>query len=70
MKEIKNYFRSRYQLLKSPKILGDIFNNIGLGVFINAIYNTSVNGIDLINFIDIMIAIFVIIESSVLKERE
>ena len=67
---MKNYIRNRLKLFKNPKVVGDIVSNLGLGILVNSLYTTSLTGMNIVNIIDIIISIFLIVEGSMLKEKQ
>ena len=67
---MKNYIQTRLNLFKNPKVVGDIISNLGLGILVNSLYTTSLTGINVVNIIDIIISIFLIVEGSMLKEKQ
>jgi len=67
---LKNYIQTRLNLFKNPKVVGDIISNLGLGILVNSLYTTSLTGINVVNIIDIIISIFLIVEGSMLKEKQ
>jgi len=67
---LKKYIQTRLNLFKNPKVVGDIISNLGLGILVNSLYTTSLTGINVVNIIDIIISIFLIVEGSMLKEKQ
>jgi hypothetical protein len=63
-------FINRFNLLKNPKIVGEIIGDIGIGILASAIFAISQGEIDLNIFLDSLGAIIAIIEGSFMKYKE
>ena len=63
-------FINRFNLLKNPKIVGEIIGDIGIGVLASTIFAISQGEIDLNIFLDSLGAIIAIIEGSFMKYKE
>ena len=63
-------FIDRFNLLKNPKIVGEIIGDIGIGILASAIFAISQGEIDLNIFLDSLGAIIAIIEGSFMKYKE
>ena len=63
-------FINRFNLLKNPKIVGEIIGDIGIGVLASAIFAISQGEIDLNIFLDSLGAVIAIIEGSFMKYKE
>jgi len=61
---------NRYQILKNPKIVGEIIADIGIGVIVNAVFSLSHMEFDIVNFLDAFFGIIMIIEGNILKFKE
>jgi len=61
---------NRYQILKNPKIVGEIIADIGIGVIVNAVFSLSHMEFDIVNFLDAFFGIIMIIEGNILKYKE
>ena len=63
-------FINRFNLLKNPKIVGEIIGDIGIGVLASAIFAISQGEMDLNVFLDSLGAVIAIIEGSFMKYKE
>ena len=63
-------FINRFNLLKNPKIVGEIIGDIGIGILASAIFAISQGEIDLNIFLDSLGAVIAIIEGSFMKYKE
>jgi len=61
---------NRYQILKNPKVVGEIIADIGVGFIVNALFSITHKEIGLINILDAIIGIVLIVEGSILKYKE
>jgi len=61
---------NRYQILKNPKVVGEIIADIGIGVIVNAVFSLSHMEVDVVNFMDAFLGIIMIIEGNILKYKE
>ena len=61
---------NRYKLLKNPKVVGEIIADIGIGVFVNAIFSLTHMEFNFVNFIDIVMGLIMIIEGNLAKYKE
>ncbi len=51
-------------------ILGELIKNLGLGLFVNALYGLSSNTIEIYNIIDLIIGIILIVCGIILENIE
>jgi len=58
---------NRYQILKNPKVVGEIIADIGIGVIVNAVFSLSHMEFNVVNFLDTFLGIVMIIEGNILK---
>jgi hypothetical protein len=63
-------FINRFNLLKNPKVVGEIIGDIGIGVLASAIFAISQGEIDLNIFLDSLGSIIVIMEGGFMKYKE
>ena len=61
---------NRYQILKNPKVVGEIIADIGIGVIVNAVFSLSHMEFNVVNFLDAFFGIIMIIEGNILKYKE
>ena len=57
------------ELWKDSEARGELLKNIGLGIFVNAIYGTSDNSIELYNIIDGVISLYIMVLSIIIERR-
>ena len=62
------FIKKRKKALKNPKIRGDIISNIGVGLFVNALYSFSLGHFEFMNYADLVTSVILVIEGAVLKE--
>jgi len=61
---------NKYQILKNPKVVGEIIADIGVGFIVNALFSITHMEIGLINVLDALIGVILIVEGSILKYKE
>ena len=61
---------NRYNLLKNPKVIGEVISDIGIGFLVNAMFALTHKEIDLINFLDAVIGLIMIVEGNIAKYKE
>ena len=61
---------TRYNLLKNPKVVGEIVSDIGIGVLASVIFDLSQGDFKLYNFIDGIGALIAIIEGNLMKYKD
>ena len=61
---------TRYNLLKNPKVVGEIIADIGIGFLVNAMFALTHKEVELINFIDAIIGLVMIVEGNIAKYKE
>ena len=61
---------NRYNLLKNPKVIGEIVSDIGIGVIVNAIFSLTHMEFNLINFVDVLLGVIMIVEGNIAKYKE
>jgi len=66
---MRQFFNKRLEALSNPKIKGDIISNIGVGLFVNALYSFSLGHFEFMNYADLITSIILVIEGAVLKEE-
>ena len=66
---MKNYIKKRLALFKEREVRGEILSNIGLGVFVNALFSITINQISILIVLDILFGIILIIEGTILKKE-
>lgn len=66
---MKNYIKKRLALFKEREVRGEILSNIGLGVFVNALFSITINQISILILLDILFGIILIIEGTILKKE-
>ena len=66
---MKQFFNKRLTALSNPKIKGDIISNIGVGLFVNALYSFSLGHFEFMNYADLITSIILVVEGAVLKEE-
>ena len=57
------------KLLLDKKIGGELVKNIGLGIFVNALYGISSGSFELFNLIDVFIGLSAMIIGIILERR-
>lgn len=57
------------QILLNKEISGEIGKNIGLGIFVNALYSISDGSIEFYNVIDIIIGLTIMIIGIILERK-
>jgi len=66
---MKRFVKKRLLLFKKQKIRGEILSNIGLGLFVNALYSLTQKEIKIYILFDIIFAIMLILEGVIMKEE-
>ena len=61
---------SRYELLRNPKVIGEIIADIGIGFLVNAMFALTHEELEFINFVDAIIGIIMIVEGNIAKYKE
>ena len=56
-------------IFKNPRIRGRLFENFGLGFFVNGMYGMSDGSFEIFNLIDIIVGTIMIIEGIKLQEE-
>ena len=56
-------------IFKNPRIRGRLFENFGLGFFVNGMYGMSNGSFEIFNLIDIIVGTIMIIEGIKLQEE-
>lgn len=65
---IKKYFKKRLELFKQNDVKGEILLNIGLGIFVNALFSITLGQVSTLIVFDTIFGIMLIIEGSILKK--
>jgi len=65
---MKRFVKKRLQLFKQRDIRGEILSNIGLGVFVNALFSITLNQISILVILDLFFGIILIVEGTILKK--
>jgi len=58
------------EILKKRRVRGRVFENFGLGFLVNGLYGLSDGSFEVFNFIDIIVALVMIISGIYLQEKE
>jgi hypothetical protein len=66
---VKNYIQKRISLFKEREIKGEILSNIGLGIFVNALFSITISQISILIILDILFGIILIVEGTILKKE-
>ncbi|MDX9814718.1 MAG: hypothetical protein RBS91_08690 [Sulfurimonadaceae bacterium] len=66
---MKNYIQKRISLFKEREIKGEILSNIGLGIFVNALFSITISQISILIILDILFGIILIVEGTILKKE-
>jgi len=66
--KMSGFFKKRLQLFKQRDVRGEILSNIGLGVFVNALFSITINQISILVILDLIFGIILIIEGTILKK--
>ena len=61
---------SRYNLLKQPKVVGEIIADIGIGVLASVIFDLTQGDMKFYNLIDGIGSLLAIIEGNLMKYKE
>ena len=65
---MNTFFKKRIHLFKQKDVKGEILSNIGLGVFVNALFSITLNQISILVILDLFFGIILIIEGTILKK--
>ncbi|WP_418180553.1 hypothetical protein ACNSOL_11495 [Aliarcobacter lanthieri] len=66
---MKKYIKKRISLFKEREVRGEILSNIGLGVFVNALFSITISQISVLIVLDLLFGIILIIEGTILKKE-
>jgi len=58
------------EILQKPRVRGRLFENFGLGFFVNGMYGVSDGSFELFNLVDIIVGTIMIFEGIRLQEKE
>jgi len=65
---MKKFFKKRMELFKEKDVRGEIFLNIGLGIFVNALFSLTQKQYSIFIMLDLFFGIMLIIEGSIMKK--
>ena len=57
------------EIFTDKKIAGELIKNIGLGIFVNAIYGISDGSVEFFNFIDIIVGIVAMLIGIIVERK-
>jgi len=57
------------KLWKDSEARGELLKNVGLGIFVNAIYGISDNSIELYNIIDGVVSLYIMVLGIIIERR-
>ena len=60
--------RSRLKIITQRRVIGEITKDIGIGILVNATYSLSQADFGFGNFLDLVIAVLIIVEGNYIKE--
>jgi hypothetical protein len=63
-------FINRFNLLKNPKVIGEIIGDIGIGFLVNSMFMITQGSFEMINYIDALLGLIMIVEGSFMKYKE
>ncbi len=66
--KLSKFIKKRLRLFKDKDIKGEILSNIGLGVFVNALFSITINQISILVILDLIFGLVLIIEGTILKK--
>lgn len=50
---MKQYIKKRIELFKEKDVRGEVLSNVGLGVFVNALFSITLNQISMLIILDL-----------------
>ena len=60
--------RNRFKVITQRRVIGEITKDIGIGILVNATYSLSQADFGFGNFLDLVIAVLIIVEGNYIKE--
>jgi|GEM_PF-4390890 len=66
---MKKYIEKRVTLFKDKEFQGEIVLNIGLGIFVNALFSITINQISILIILSLLYGIILIIEGTIFKKE-
>lgn len=65
---MSNFLKKRLSLFKDKDVRGEMLTNIGLGIFVNALFSITINQITFLVVLDLLFGIILIVEGIILKK--